>query len=350
MAANSDQNKQIEQELLNKIKVSLNLKYGSAIPPDIEERVAAEMRLSSDSGYIRLLAIAAAVVDYSATRGYHVGIRGMIGNMLMAHLLGIAACDPLKLGLRYEGCLGLNATQMQDILLNVAPEILAGLRAHLHKLFPDCSILWDPDNRSIDIMCDSDCEYPTVTIYPNERMSLVETAWRRTTGMESFDRDLIVSAYHSTDVCDIPMLDDWLDTDVWNCFIDLGRLLEPESFFGLVKVMGLAWLWHSWFIYSHVQLPLDQFDDLVGTREDIYDICLRHGISEDDALRIFWQATQGNLARDYRDRLAALGLPDISLMTLDAAQHIYPRGQCADHMYWALTILAHKSKLYCCRM
>lgn len=38
--------------------------------------------------------------------------------------------------------------------------------------------------------------------------------------------------------------------------------------------------------------------------------------------------------------LAAWGLPVVFMETLDAVDYLFPRGQCADYLYWALTLLA----------
>lgn len=38
------------------------------------------------------------------------------------------------------------------------------------------------------------------------------------------------------------------------------------------------------------------------------------------------------------------GLPGVLLEALDAAEYLYPRGQCADYMYWALALLRHQTR------
>ena len=37
--------------------------------------------------------------------------------------------------------------------------------------------------------------------------------------------------------------------------------------------------------------------------------------------------------------LAGRGLPGVFLETLDTVDYLYPCGQCADYLYWALTLL-----------
>lgn len=172
-------------------------------------------------------------------------------------------------------------------------------------------------------------------------MSRAGKAWRRSNGVDIFDEELIVSAYRA-DVYDIPVLGDWGD------FQDLANLLEPKSFQDLVKVVGLDTAWKVQFQAYRTPLLPDRFDHLVGTREDIYDICVRYGISGDDAFRIMQEAVRGELTQEYKDILTDHGASDVFLKVLDTAYQLSPRGQLADEIYWGLMILAHSHRL--CRV
>lgn len=107
--------------------------------------------------------------------------------------------------------------------------------------------------------------------------------------------------------------------------------------------MGLCLAWKVQFQAYKIPLLPDRFNSIIGTREDIYDTCLRHGISENDAFRIMRQAVRGQLTQGYRDMLAAHGAPGVFLATLDVADHLHPRGRLADEIGWALMILAYRS-------
>lgn len=339
----------MEQDLLDKINDSASKHFNGDISLDVRDRIATEMRLISDSGRGTLLAAAASLAEFSAAHGYPVGIRGHIGNLYIAHLLGLGAADPMELGLRYEGFLGLNGSRMQEITLNVAPELLNGLRAHLRELFPDCDVLFGPgvpSKKTVIVPRESGAydpanEYLSITLCPHELMSRTGKAWRRSNGVDIFDEELIVSAYRA-DVYDIPVLGDLND------FQDLANMLEPKTFSELVKVVGLSIAHMVQFQAYRIPLLPDRFDHLVGTREDIYDICVRYGISGDDAFRIMQEAVRGELTQDCKDMLVAQGLPGVFMETLDAADCLYPRGQFADYTYWALMILAHSHRL--CRV
>lgn len=345
MATYLYQNNLMEQNLLDKINVSAHKHYAGDIPPEAQERIAAEIRHISDNGHGTRLVIAAAMADYSAAHGYPVGIRGHIGDLLIAHLLGIATLDPMELGLHWEGCLGPDGSRMPEITLNVAPELLNGLRAHLREIFPDCDVLFGPgvpSKKTVVVPRDSgpydpDNEYLSITLCPHELMSRAGEVRCRADGVDISDESLIVSTYR-TDVDDIPVLGDWGD------FRELANLLEPRSFPGLVKVIGLALAWKIQFQAYRTPLTPDRFDNLLGTQEDIYDICLRHGINGCDAVHIMQQAIGGKLTQEYKNMLAAQGLPNVFLEALDNAYQLIPRGQLADEIYWALALLAHRSQ------
>lgn len=345
MAVYLHRDTRMERDLLDKINVAANKHYGGDVPPDAKERIATETRHIIDSGSGTRLAVAAAMAEYSASHGYPVGVRGLVGNLLVSHLLGIAALDPLELGLPWEGFLGPDGSRMQEITLNIAPELLNGLRAHLRELFPDCDILFGPgvpSKRTVIVPratgpYDPDSEYLSITLCPHELMSLAGEVRRRAGGLADFGEDLIVSAYR-TDVDGIPVLGD-LDG-----FQDLANLLEPKSFLDLVKIMGLCLAWKLQFQAYKIPLLPDKFDHLIGTREDIYDTCLRHGVTKDDAFSIMQQAIRGKLSPEHRAMLAAKGVSATFLETLDKADYLYPRGQCADYLYWALMLLARERR------
>ena len=183
-------------------------------------------------------------------------------------------------------------------------------------------------------------EYLRFKMCPNRLMSRVSKALRRAgtapAGEGVFDEDLIVKAY-SEDAAGIPELGDLDD------FQDLACTLEPKSFPALVKVMGLSLAPEIRFQADRLMGTPDRFTRLIGTREDVYDLCVRHGIGEDDALHIMRRVGEGGfrrLAPEYRDMLADHGICGLTWNTLRKVEYLYPRGQCADYLYWALTLLA----------
>lgn len=314
----------MEQELHNKIHELANERHGGAVPADVQERIATEERHIFGSGHGTLLAVAAKLAEFSESRGCPVGFRGLTGNLYLSHLLGLAAVDPMELGLRWEGCLGLDGTRAPQFTLNVAGGLLEEMAAYLGELFPG----YDPD-----------AERPAIRLYPHVLMDRVWEARRAggvpTAGDVLSDGSLVARAYCG-DAAGIPVLGD-LDG-----FQDLARRLEPEAFSDLVKIMGLCLAPEIRFQADRLVDQPDRFDRLVGTREDVYDLCVRHGVGGDDAFQAMRQACHGRLSPEYRDKLAARGLPGVFLETLDAAKYLYPRGQCADYIYWALALLAQE--------
>lgn len=340
-------NTQMEHDLISKINDRVNKRFNGSIPSDIQKRIAAETQHIIDSGHGALFAAAASLTEFSAAHDYPVGVRGLVGNLYIAHLLGIAVNDPMKLGLRYEGFLGLDVNDAQPVTFNVAVEVLNDLRAHLREILPDCDVLFGPGLPRWKIIIvprasgvyDPGNEYLTLTLCPHELMTLAGEAGRRPAGADDFSEALILSAYQG-DVTGIPVLDGLDD------FRELADLLEPRSFSDLMKVMGLSLAWKLQFQAYRTPLLPDRFDHLVGTREDIYDICVQHGIGKDEAFRIMEQAVRGKLTPEHRAMLADHGVSNVFLEVLDAAEYLYPRGQMADYMYWALTVLAHRCRAY----
>lgn len=324
----SYRNEQMEQELQEKIKAAATSLYGEDIPADVQDRIEMEKQHIIGSGHGTILAVAAKLAEYSADRGYPVGIRGLIGNLYIAHLLGIAVNDPLDLGLPWAGCLGPDGTRMQPITLNVAPALLNSMTAYLTDLLPG----YDPDD-----------DGPTIKLCPHELINLVGQA-RQQSGVvprtdDIFAPELIAMAYH-VDVSSIPVLSDLTG------LAGFTRTLEPRNFLDLVKLMGLCLSDGIWFQLDYlVNDGADHFADLIGTREDVHDILVRYGIGEDDAFRIMQQVRGGyvKVSEKYKNMLESNEkLPGVVLETMKSVDYLYPRGQCADYIYWVLSLLWYR--------
>lgn len=349
MSNNLYRNSEMEQELLSKINDRANKRFDGNIPPDIQKRIAAETQHIINSGHGILLAIAASLAQFSAARGYPISIRGPIHNLYVAFLLGITANDPLELGLHWESCLGPDGSQMPEVVLHAANEVLDDLRAHLRELLPDCDVLFGlPATTTWGVVIIPKSsgaygpanKYPCLKLYPGELMSRMGQA-RQQAGSGSaseviFDEDLIASVY-LMDMTGVPEL------DRRNDFLDLACALEPKTFPDMVKVMGLSLAPEIWDKADHLMGRPDRFDHLIGTQEDVYDLCVRHGVGGEDAFHIMQRVGHhgfGRLTYECRNMLAAHGLCGLSWDTLHAVKHLPPRGQCADDLYWELTLLA----------
>ncbi len=326
MESKTYRNEQMEQELSNRIDELAAARFGGNVPAPIADRIAVEKRHIFGSGHGTLLAVAAKLARFSEDRGCPVGFRGLTGNLYLSHLLGLTAVDPMELGLRWEGCLGPDGTCAPVFTLNVAGDLLEDMTAYLGELLPG----YDPND-----------ERPAIRLCPHVLMDRVREA-RQAGGVPAAgdilsDESLVAKAYHG-DVAGIPVLG---DLDGLQGF---ARRLEPRTFADLVKILGLCLSPGIQFQVERLAGLPDPFDGLTGTREDVYDACVRHGVGEDDALRIMRQAGSGRLAQEYRDLLAARGLPGAFLEVLDAVDYLYPRGQCADYLYWALTLLRYQTR------
>lgn len=317
---------QMEQELRGKIDAATNERHGGAVPADVQERITTEKQHIFSNGHGTLLAVATKLTEFSESRGCPVGFRGLTGNLYLSHLLGLAAVDPMELGLRWEGCLGLDGTRTTQFTLNVAGGLLEDMAAYLGELLPG----YDPGD-----------EHPAIRLCPHALMDRIWEARRAgsalTVGDLLSDGNLIARAYRD-DVAGIPVLGDL------EGFQDLARQLEPETFSDMVKIMGLCLAPEVWFQAERLMGQPDRFQRLIGTREDVYDLCVRHGVGGDDAFHVMRQACHGRLSPEYKDMLAAHGISGLPWDTLCAAGYLYPRGQCADYMYWALALLARECR------
>ena len=156
-------NSQMEQELHSKIDAAANERHGGAVPADVQERIAAEKQHIFGNGHGTLLAVAAKLAEFSESRGCPVGFRGLTGNLYLSHLLGLAAVDPMGLGLRWEGCLGLDGTRTTQFTMNVAGGLLEDMAAYLGELLPG----YDPSG-----------EHPAIRLCPHALMDRIWEARR----------------------------------------------------------------------------------------------------------------------------------------------------------------------------
>lgn len=149
---------QMEQELRGKIDAAANERHGGAVPADVQERITTEKQHIFSNGHGTLLAVAAKLAEFSESRGCPVGFRGLTGNLYLSHLLGLAAVDPMELGLRWEGCLGLDGTRTTQFTMNVAGGLLEDMAAYLGELLPG----YDPSG-----------EHPAIRLCPHALMDRI---------------------------------------------------------------------------------------------------------------------------------------------------------------------------------
>ena len=79
--------------------------------------------------------------------------------------------------------------------------------------------------------------------------------------------------------------------------------------------------------------------------QDVHDVLVRYGFAADDAFRIMQRVRggYGKLSEAYRDMLeSSESLPGVVLEALKGVDYLYPRGQCADYAYWALSLLWYR--------
>ena len=270
------------------------------------------------------------LAEFSSAHGYPVSFRGTVGNLILAYLTGISVNDPMELGLPWESCLGPDGDRTPQITLNVAAELQVSLREYLKSLMPECDVVYDlPDMPPYKIVIvpkdsgpyDPSKEYFIFNMCSHELMSMAGKAMQRLTEMPQrsciLSADFIAKVRHM-DMSGIPVFSDLPG------MMGLVRELKPGTFDDLVRLMGVCLAPEIRLQVQDIYGP-DMFNQLIGTREDIYDICVQHGISEKDAFHIMHQTRKGDfdkLPSAYIDMLDAKKLPESFLQTAGAARYL----------------------------
>lgn len=315
-------------------------------PEIVLNRVAVERRHIGDSGSATLLALAAELADFSRERGYPMGFRGLFGNLYLAHLLGIAALDPMELGLRWAGCLGWSGSRQLELNLNVAPELLPELHARLEELLlPECTLQKDSKAQGKYILIpeggggsNPTHRYLSISLCPHSLFSQLGRAQRQSEihpqAEDIFSAELISSSYRADTA--LPALHNL------EGFRELCQERRPRTFPELVRLMGVC-LQGRQRLEELSHLGNSAYDCLIGTREDVYDLLVEHGIGADDAFILMEQVGRGGgLTAKGRALLDEQGIPDKVRSAIESTGYLYPRGQCADYLYRELSLLWYR--------
>ena len=84
-----------ESELVKAAYEGANRKYGNQLPPEVHYRIQDELDFILDYGYSAIFLTGKKLVEYSESKGYHVGNRGGVASSLVAYLVGITNINPL---------------------------------------------------------------------------------------------------------------------------------------------------------------------------------------------------------------------------------------------------------------
>lgn len=120
----------------------LNEKYNNNVPGPIKERLKQELKLICDKKYEGIFYAAVTAVKRSRDRGFEVGSRGTMGNLLVAYCLGISDVNPLPEAwdLDYRMFLGPNGEKVPDLDINFSSEIVNEIRDELAEFYPMSSM------------------------------------------------------------------------------------------------------------------------------------------------------------------------------------------------------------------
>ncbi len=300
-------NASLEGKLCDRLYTATGYQPGS---PIVRRRID-ETGAIFKSGTGTMFALAAALVDFSQERGYPVSFRGHAGALLVSHLLGFAQNNPMELGIPWQGAFSASG-HLSHLTLNVAPEVYADARRYLKTLVDDCNVHWDiPDQTPYRVIFaqepyDPNHRYLSIDICPHDLMSQVGDAARRAGRMPQLSEvlapDFVRKAW-AEDMWDTPILRDIAPLR------NIAPEVAPTSFADLIRLLGLTLAGQE----AWKQLKPDVcLDTVIATREDVYDRCLRQGVSQAEAL----------------DALRHAAKPI----------YLYTRGQCAEYLTYALIL------------
>ena len=84
-----------ESELIKAVYEGANRKYGKHLPPEVHQRIQDELNCILDSGYSAIFLTGKKLIEYSESKGYHVGTRGSVGSSFVSYLIGVTNINPL---------------------------------------------------------------------------------------------------------------------------------------------------------------------------------------------------------------------------------------------------------------
>ncbi len=303
------QDRALEGRMYNQLYLATGYQPGEPI----YERRIEETCAIAKSGHATLFALAWELTRFSQEQGYPVSFRGKAGSLLVSHLLGFAQNNPMDLNIPWQGAFSAKG-RAPNLILNVAPELYGTARRYLTAVAVDCEVLWDlpgqPEYRVVfapERYDPENFEYLTMDICPHELMSQVGDAAKKAGRMprpdEVLSPDFIQKAW-AEDMGETPIL-----RDLWP-LRNIAPELEPKSFDDLIRLLGLTLAGKD--AWKQLKEPGVRLDDVIATREDVYDRRLRQGATQEEAL----------------DALRHPNKPT----------YLYTRGQCAEYLTYALTL------------
>ena len=152
----------------------------------------------------------------------------------------------------------------------------------------------------------------------------------------------LLSLLTSVDLSDIPGLG--------NPFMQsLIHDLKPKNFSELVKLEAIShgtntWLDNGQILFSDGKATLK---NMIGTREDVFEMMLSHGIDRATAFEIAEDVRKGKMAlgkmkSELREAINNAGLPDWYIWSCEQVRYLFPRTHAAEYVQMELRSLYYK--------
>ena len=125
--------------------------------------------------------------------------------------------------------------------------------------------------------------------------------------------------------------------------------LKPKNFSGLVKLEAIShgtntWLDNGQILFNDGKVTLE---NMIGTREDVFEMMLSHGIDRATAFAIAEDVRKGKMALgkmkpELRDIMNNAGLPDWYIWSCEQVRYLFPRAHAAEYVHMELISLYYK--------
>lgn len=125
--------------------------------------------------------------------------------------------------------------------------------------------------------------------------------------------------------------------------------LKPKNFSELVKLEAISYGTNTWLDNGQILFNDGKatLENMIGTREDVFEMMLSHGIDRATAFAIAEDVRKGKMALgkmkpEFRDIMNNAGLPDWYIWSCEQVRYLFPRAHAAEYAQMELRSLYYK--------
>lgn len=127
--------------------------------------------------------------------------------------------------------------------------------------------------------------------------------------------------------------------------IDVLREVKPQTFNDLVKICGLMCSHGTWFGNAEILVKnrACSLEEVIATRDDVYDDCVRRGVEKDEAFKIAESVRKGyGLNTEMLHQMRNAGFDEWYIDSCQKINYLYSRGYCTAIVLQALQAAYYK--------